>query len=254
MRGSGELRAPPQNPRGLDREICGLRKGDMAKSEVRGAKRGNAKKEKEEAEAEAAYVMQPIDHHRWVSGLRKFERFRMSHGYSVKDLFNTLNTRGTQRMTKNQFVETITEFLPSVRDYEALALARQIARQKRCHGFVTAHGIEVVLDSVEDLSSVRALLIDHPIFPSWLTERSDFQSLFEEWNSDNGCPSIYLIERTCASAPEKRRPADLTVLIKWLKIYNVLQQVEHYIFHLVHGSWFLTPNPHPHPSTLTWAI
>jgi hypothetical protein len=224
----------------LNLEIRGVGKEDMAKHEGGGGKRGKAKKEKEEEDAEAAYVMQPVHHQRWVSGLRKFERFRMSHGYSVKDLFNTLNTRGTQRMTKNQFVETITEFLPSVRDYEALALARQIARQKRCNGFVTAHGIAVVLDSVEDLSSVRALLIDHPIFPSWLTERSDFQSLFEEWNSDNGCPSIYMIERTCASAAEKRRPADLAVLIKWLKIYNVLQQVT-ILFRVI--------VPHPSPIT-----
>ncbi len=162
----------------------------------------------------------------WLNGLRKFERFRMTHGYSARDLFNVMNMRGTKNMTVAQFSEVVVEFLPEVREHEAQALGREVARkQKRSKGFVSAHGLENLLSTVENLSSISALLQDHPIFPEWLTERGDFQSLFAEWNSDNGCPSIYMIERTCSAPPECRRPSDLSVLLKWLKIFNILTQV-----------------------------
>jgi hypothetical protein len=113
--------------------------------------------------------------YRWMNCLRKLERLRMSHGYTIQSLFDTINVRGTKYMTVSQFKEVIVEFLPSVRDFEALALGKKISRQKISHGYVTAKGLAAVLGSVNFLSSVSGLLVDHPIFPDWLTNRNDFQ-------------------------------------------------------------------------------
>ena len=74
-------------------------------------------------------------------------------------------------------------------------------------------------------STIAQLISEHPIFPRWLTERTDFQSHYEELKDVNGIPSNYIIECVLKMNCEERKENDVSILYKWLKLHKILQHV-----------------------------
>ena len=60
------------------------------------------------------------------------------------------------------------------------------------------------------------------MFPSWLTHRNDFQVYFKEWVSETGAPSEFLVEATLRLKSDERKPSDVQVLSKWLRLNKIL--------------------------------
>ncbi len=162
----------------------------------------------------------------WLFALRILERFRISQGHDVLWLWNHLNRRGMKKMSVREFGETLNEIMPEISIECGTILGKKIARVNKTPDHVNYDGLVKILGSTPNINSIEALLSDHPIFPQWLVSRNDFQQLFIELNSENGCPSNYLVECTCRTASESRSIGDLSIVAKWLKINKILESVK----------------------------
>ena len=162
----------------------------------------------------------------WLFALRVLERFRISQGHDVSWLWDHLNRRGMQKMSIREFGETLNEIMPEISIECGTLLGKKIARINKTPDNVSCSGLVKIVDNTPNVNSIEALLSDHPIFPQWLVARNDFQQLFIELNSENGCPSNYLVECTCRTPPESRSVGDLSIVAKWLKINKILESVK----------------------------
>ena len=65
----------------------------------------------------------------------------------------------------------------------------------------------------------------HPVFPSWLTERSDFLAYYDELKGLDGMPRVSVVENIVRSAPELRTGSDLAIVCKWIKMHQILSNL-----------------------------
>lgn len=88
------------------------------------------------------------------------------------------------------------------------------------------HKSQSLISSQLDLHNLEDILDSHPVFPKWLTNREDFQLYFHEWGSkDIGPQDDYMIEHACQLNGHERKPADIQILVKWMKRNKILQHV-----------------------------
>lgn len=162
----------------------------------------------------------------WRQALFKFERFRVIHGHSIESLFKFLNPRDTRTLPVREFADNLSQFCREISFQEALALGISCCSEGRRYE-IQARDIQNLISREVSNVSLESLLTDHPVFPNWLIQREDFQSHFTEWTSQSGIPSDYLVEIALQLRPEDRRPQDLQVLSKWMRVKNILTHVKH---------------------------
>jgi len=131
--------------------------------------------------------METKQHSIWKRALRNFELFRKEK--KKRDLANVLDNRHS--------------------------------------GNVNVSRLIVLIENQYDLNNISEILDSHPVFPKWLISRSDFQSYFYEWSSnDNGAQNDFMIERICKMTGDERKTTDLQTLVKWMKGNKILQHVK----------------------------
>jgi len=93
---------------------------------------------------------------------------------------------------------------------------------------ITLLNIQKVLKiTLPGMSKEEKILNNHPVFPSWLCERIDFKTYYNnniKFKDDNY--NILKIELLLNSKPEERSLSDLQILMKWLKLKNILTKVK----------------------------
>ena len=90
---------------------------------------------------------------------------------------------------------------------------------------ITAKDIRSLLVRKMEHVSINALLHDHPLFPDWIVSRNDFQMYYNEWGATNGAPNTLLVEEALRISPDSRRPGDLQIMYKWIKLSKILVHV-----------------------------
>lgn len=76
--------------------------------------------------------------------------------------------------------------------------------------------------SVNNKSAIQELINDHPVFPNWLTSRSDFSEYYMELLGENGVPTNAIIEGILKTKVTDRKSSDVSVLCKWIKLNKIL--------------------------------
>ncbi len=92
---------------------------------------------------------------------------------------------------------------------------------------ITISNIQKVLKLSLRMSKEEKMLSNHPVFPSWLCERKDFKTYYNNnIKSNDDSYNIIKIELLLNSKPEERSLSDLQILMKWLKLKNILTKVK----------------------------
>jgi hypothetical protein len=108
----------------------------------------------------------------------QFERFRVASGSTISSIFARLGHRGASAIPVAEFACNLSLFCHEITPAEAIAFAKLCDRRNR--QVLTAQDVSAAITSNLD-SSLRSLLSEHSVFPSWLIARDDFQCYFAQW-------------------------------------------------------------------------
>lgn len=204
---------------------------------------------------------------KWVSGLRKLERYRVAYGFSIgsffectlkvlqiqlkelKELFVVLlkkrrhepvprsETACLKHLCVQEFSQCVKECCEEITYSEADALgwavkdSSMLSETRQTQSIVTSKSFQkavqqhVVPVERDAANSVEWILSDHPIFPSWLVHRMDFQAYYSDLKEVDGCPPTSIVVSILRQEMEERRECDIHALSKWLKHHKLLVHV-----------------------------
>ena len=135
-----------------------------------------------------------------------------SDSIKSKDLIQSLNEYGKNASVKLSHIEI-----------GIICKAFDINRNQD----ITVSNIQKVLKITLNMSKEEKILSNHPVFPSWLCDRKDFKTYYNNnIKSNDDSYNIIKIELLLNSKPEERSLSDLQILMKWLKLKNILTKVK----------------------------
>lgn len=153
--------------------------------------------------------------------LRVFERCRISYGHSVGSIYRAVNLLDTSTVPVALLSENLHLYL-GISEEVAKKLADVFDERNRKE--VALEDVSYVLEKYKPKMSMDSLINEHPFFPSWLTNRSDFREFFTDWTTENGAPNATIVEM--ALRGQERKAGDLQLIFKWIKIHKILTNVK----------------------------
>ena len=156
-----------------------------------------------------------------VRCLRVFERCRISYGHSVESIFRAVNLLDTATVPVGLLAENLHLYL-DIKDNDANKLADIFDFRKRKE--VALGDVQCILEKYKSAISMESLINEHPFFPIWLTNREDFREFFTDWTTENGAPNVTIVEMALRN--KERKPGDLQLIFKWIKIHKILSNVK----------------------------
>lgn len=157
-----------------------------------------------------------------------------------------INDSGTTMLCTRAFSKNTISLIHVITAPEMLAWTRQMQTTAKKHGFISpedlmlsAKAYKTTIDNTRKQPLPRCAEKGNPKyyvggnanvqwrddnskFPPWLTARTDFQSHFAESECTAECPSLALMQAACACPGSKRRPSQLTLILRWMMHHRVL--------------------------------
>lgn len=158
------------------------------------------------------------------SALRLFERYRVTNGHTIESFFGQLCPRKTKTVPVREFAANMSLYCDGISIQKALELSFCFDAERKS-GEIGVRDIRRVLKRHCHLVTVQGLLEDSAVFPRTLAQREDFQIYYSEWGAENGVPALCLVEAALRLSGDERKPGDLQIIYKWLKLQKILVHV-----------------------------
>lgn len=161
------------------------------------------------------------------TALRLFERYRVTSGHTIETFFAQLCPRKTKTVPVHEFAANLSLYCDGISMARALELSAYFDSERKS-GEIGVRDIRRVLKRHSQLVTVQGLLEDSTVFPVGIARREDFQVYYSEWGADNGggIPALCLVEAALRLSGEERKPGDLQIIYKWLKLQKILVHVK----------------------------